>query len=310
MKYFFNIIAIIILCHACEDVIYPDLPIEDAPIAIEAMLYRKAEAQVIKVSKANTYFDSSDPVGVSGAVVTVTDLDNDNPYVFSETEAGTYVWAPSNPSDSFGIIGNSYRLDIDVNKNSYTSFSQINRVPKIDSITWRLEPETPFSDASYFGEYWARDFEGEGDVYWIKSWKNGTLLTNPSELIIAYDAGFSEDGNADGSLFIQPIRDGMNPFDLDEDDQLVAPYILGDSAYVEINSITPEAFFFLQQVQIQINRPGGFGELFATPLANVQSNIFSDDPTKKVVGFFCTAATSGLGRKFTEDAIFEDSATN
>ena len=102
----------------------------------------------------------------------------------------------------------------------------------------------------------------------------------------------------------------MNPFELDDDDQLIAPYVLGDSAYVEINSITPEAFFFLQQVQIQINRPGGFGELFATPLANVQSNIFSDNPREKVVGFFCTSATSGLGRKFTEDAIFEDTVNN
>ena len=306
MKYLFYILVVTALCIACEDRIDPGLPNEDAPIAIDAMLYRKAEPQIIRISRANTYFDNSIPTGVPGAIVTVTDLESGDPFVFTEMENGEYVWTPANPADSFGVVGNSYRLDIDIDQNTYSSFSQINRVPKIDSITWRLESETAFSDPVHFGEYWARDFEGEGDVYWIKSWKNGALLNKPAELIIAHDAGFSEDGNADGFLFIQPIRDGMNPFDFDKDGQLIAPYVFGDSAFVEINSITPEAFFFLQQVQIQINRPGGFGELFATPLANVQSNIFSDDPSEKVVGFFCTSATSGLGRKFTEEAIFED----
>ncbi len=307
MKLLINFLLAIALFSACEDVVDVDLLEEESPIAIDAMLYRKAEPQVINISRANTYFDNSTSTGVSGATVSVTDLaDEGNPFVFTENEAGEYIWNPITPTDSFGDVGSYYRLDIEINQNTYTSYSQLNHVPKIDSITWRLEPETAFYDASYFGEYWSRDLVGEGDAYWIKTWKNSELLSKPSEIIIAYDAGFSEDGNADGFLFIQPIRDGMNPFDVDDEDRLIAPYEIGDSAYVEINSITPEMFFFLQQVQIQTDRPGGFGELFATPLANVQGNIVSTDENEKVVGLFCTSASAGLGRKFTEDAIFED----
>ena len=307
MKNLLILVLSVFILTACEDRIFPELPSADAPIVIDAWLYRKPETQTIRISRANTYFDQGQPVGLTGAVVQVIDeSDPGNPIDFIESTAGVYEWIPSSPTDTFGILGNSYQLSIQLNGTTYSSFSTFNRVPKVDSITWRLEPATPFYDASYFGEFWSRDFLGNGDAYWIKTWKNGQLLTKPSELIIAYDAGFSSGGNADGFIFIQPIRDGMNPFDVDEEDRLIAPYVLGDSAYVEINSITQDAFFFLEQVQIQTDRPGGFGELFARPLANIQSNISSSNPQEKVVGFFCTSAVKGLGRRFTEDAIFED----
>jgi hypothetical protein len=307
MRNLFLLLISALVTMACEDRIFPELPSADAPIVIDAWLYRKPETQTIKITRANTYFDQGQPVGLSGAIVQViNEGDLGSPIDFTESSAGIYEWMPSSPTDTFGIIGNRYQLSIQFNGTTYSSFSTFNRVPKVDSITWRLEPATPFSDAAYFGEFWSRDLVGEGDTYWIKTWKNGELLTKPSELNIAYDAGFSAGGNADGLVFIQPIRDGMNPLDLDDDDQLIPPYILEDSAYVEMNSISLEAHFFLQQVQIQTNRPGGFGELFATPLANVQSNITSSNPREKVVGFFGTSAVSGVGRKFTEDAIFED----
>jgi len=306
MKYAYTLILVAAVLMACEERIYPELPSGEAPIVIDAWLYRKPETQTIRISRTNRYFDQTRPVGISGAIVRVIDQDDTtNPITFIETDPGVYVWEPAHATDTFGIMGRSYALDIQWNGNTYSSFSTINRVPKVDSLTWRLEPATAFFDDAYFGEFWARDYVGSGDAYWIKTWKNGDLLTKPSELTIAYDAGFSAGGNADGLVFIQPIRDGMNPFDLDKNERLISPYALGDSAYVEINSITQTALFFLQQVQIQTDRPGGFGELFATPLANVQSNIISSDPKEKVVGFFCTSAVSGLGRKFTEEAIYE-----
>ncbi len=307
MKKLLTPILVVLLIWGCEDVINPELPDADAPIVIDAWLYRKAEPQVISITRANTYFNQDEPQGISGAVITVTDTDDPlNPIIFTEEEPGKYVWNPVDETDSFGDIGKNYLLDIELNGEHFNSVSSMNRVPKVDSITWRLEPGNPFVDDAYFGEFWARDFVGAGDTYWIKAWKNGEFLSKPLELFIAYDAGFSQDGNADGLIFIQPIRDAMNPFDQADDGSFLPPYELGDSAYVEISSITYEAFFFLFQVQLQTNRPGGFGELFSTPLANTHSNIFSEDSDQKVVGFFCTSAVSGNGRKFTEEAIFED----
>jgi hypothetical protein len=127
------------------------------------------------------------------------------------------------------------------------------------------------------------------------------LLSKPSEINIAYDAGFSPGGSFDGITFIPPIRD-INPTDLDEDDQPLAPYEIGDSVYVEIHSITYQSFTFLSQVITQTDRPGGFGELFSTPLANVSTNITTvNSGPLKAVGFFTVSAVEGLGKKLEQE---------
>jgi hypothetical protein len=293
----------VLIMFGCEKDIYPELPSAKAPLVIDALLYHKSDAQTIRITRANTYFDSSTPIGIEGAIVSVTDVESpQNVFDFVELEPGKYVWTPDSPSDSFGVIGRNYQLEISLQGKTYTAFSSLRPVPQIDSITWRLE-KGAFFGGMYFAEFWSQDLPGKGDTYWIKAWKNGQLLTKPSELNIAFDASFSDDDNTDGLTFIQPIRYGINPFDLDDRGQLKKPYILGDSVYVEINSITYDVFFFLQQVQIQTDRPGGFGELFSTPLANIESNIRSSDPKEKVVGLFSVSATQGLGRKFTTEAI-------
>lgn len=303
MKRLLQILAVSFL-FACEQDITTALPNAEPLIGFDAWLYHKPETQTIDIYRTNPYFDSSSPDGISGAVVNITNIDDPSEnYLFTEESDGIYTWDPLNPADTFGTMGASYYLSVDINGILYESFSQINRVPTIDSITWRFDEENAFMEESFFANFWARDFEGVGDRYWIKSWKNDTLLNKPSELNIAYDAAFSEDGNADGLIFIQPIRETINPFEFDDDDVLLNPFVLGDSIYVEINSITPEAFFFLQQVQIQTARDGGFGELFAVPLANIQTNIFSEDTSEKAVGFFCISASSGFGKVFTEDDI-------
>ena len=140
---------------------------------------------------------------------------------------------------------------------------------------------------------------GTGDTYWIKSFKNGLFLNKPQELNIAYDAAFAAGGNVDGLIFIPPIRDTINPFDEDENDNFLSPFEDGDSVYVELHSITQEAFRFFQQVQIQTNRPGGFAELFAQPLANVPTNIVNGGPDLDVLalGFFNVAAVESNGKR-------------
>lgn len=75
----------------------------------------------------------------------------------------------------------------------------------------------------------------------------------------------------------------------------------GDSIYVEIHSISNEAYFFLTQIIIETNREGGFGALFATPLANVATNIIPDNEDNLVAGFFNIASVSGNGSRLTSE---------
>ncbi|HLZ15498.1 MAG TPA: hypothetical protein VKQ08_00565, partial [Cyclobacteriaceae bacterium] len=118
------------------------------------------------------------------------------------------------------------------------------------------------------------------------------------EINIAYDAGLSAGGDADGVEFLPPIRRKITP-DNSGVSGNPSPYLPGDSVYVEINSITVATFNFLNEVMVQTNRPGGFSELFARPIANVSTNVKNVNPNgSTVMGFFNTAAVSGRGQRF------------
>ena len=283
---------------ACEDDIMPAL--EDAPtlLVVDAWKNNKPEPQVIKVMQTQEYFDNALPPGVSGATVQVID-ENLTVYDFVENAPGEYIWTPEN-GETFGRIGLNYGLNVEVNGVTYNSISKMNGVPPIDSITFEFEEaDGPFPEG-YFAEFWARDLPGEGDTYWIKTFKNGQYLGKPGEINIAFDAGFSAGGSIDGLIFIPPIRFGVNPFEEDENDEFLPPYVPGDSIYVELHSISNEAFYYLSEVAFQTDRPGGFAELFATPLSNVGTNIFSENEEAEVVGFFNVSAVSANGKTLIE----------
>ncbi len=283
---------------SCEDEIMPTL--QEAPtfVVIDAWINNKPEPQIIKVSASQSYFDNSSIPGLSGATVQIID-ENLKVYDFVETQAGIYVWTPEQ-GVTFGEIGLQYGLNIVYNGETFNAISTMNRVPPIDSLSFAFEEaDVPFPEG-YYAEFWSRDPAGIGDTYWIKTFKNGQFLSKPEEINVTYDAGFSPGANLDGLVFIQPIRLIINPFEEDENGDFLSPYAIGDSVYVEIHSITNEAFYFLNEVLIQTDRPGGFAELFATPLSNVVTNIIPQNEETEVVGFFNVSAVSGQGKRLVE----------
>ena len=283
---------------ACDDQIYPEL--NDAPeiLVVDAWVNNKPEDQVINVTWSQPYFDNTQSAGVSGAEVYIVDNEGTR-FDFAETENGSYVWQYT--TETFGTIGNSYTLTVSAEGNTFTSTSKLNRVPTVDSVTFRFESDLGFGtvDEWYLGEFWSRDPEGMNDTYWIKSYKNGEFLEKPSEINLAWDAGFSQGGAIDGLIFIPPIRDAVNPYDEDpeEADSFLSPYEDGDSLYVEIHSITAAAHSFLGQLSTQTNRPGGFAALFDTPLSNIPTNITNTTSDELVLGFFCVSAVEGNGKR-------------
>ncbi|MCA6381107.1 MAG: DUF4249 domain-containing protein [Cytophagales bacterium] len=287
---------------SCETKIDPALENADALLVVDAWVNNKPGNQVITLTKTQSYFDSSLPPAVTGANVTVVD-NAGKVFAFNEDPAvkGNYVWKPVG-NERLGVTGTSFKLTIQAEGEVYEASSKMGRTPQIDTlILAKNEPEQT-NPEFYFAEFIARDFAGAGDTYWIRATKNGVLLNKPSDLNVAYDAGFSAGGKIDGFIFITPIRRGINPNDTDANDAAVSPYVPGDSVYVEINSITVQAFDYLQQVQVQTDRPGGFGELFARPLSNVSTNIVNVNKNgKKALGFFNVAAVSGRGQRFKKN---------
>ncbi len=296
-KHILGVLALSFVLFSCEDVINPQLEEAQPVLVIDAWLNNAPGAQQIKLMRSQPYFENVLPPGVSGAVVTVTD-EKGKVYSFTETEPGIYEWSPFG-NEVFGEVGLTYELFVREGAETFISTSRMGRTTAVDSITFFLQPGGQFLDDQYQAEFWSTDPEGAGDAYWIKTFKNGKQLIKPSEIITAYDAGFSKGGNFNGVPFIAPIRRAINPFDEAEDGTFKSPYVVGDSVYVQIQSVTEASFNFLNQVSIQTNRPGGFSELFATPLANVSTNIENTNSKgAKVVGFFNVGALSGLGRKF------------
>jgi hypothetical protein len=132
---------------------------------------------------------------------------------------------------------------------------------------------------------------------------------------MTYDASFTSGQSVDGQQFIIPIRkDFVNPIDQNPDNknELLPPYLIGDSLYVEIHSIDPAAYEFLFGVYFQISRPGGFAELFSMPLANSTTNIMNinENSMSNVAGFFNVSAVSGRGQKLTQEIADQAKAIN
>ena len=286
---------------SCETEISPELENAEPVLVVDAWLNSKPQEQIIKLTYTQPYFENTNPPGVSAATVVVSNKTDGRDFVFNESESGIYRWIPQNTTDSIGKTGDNFSLSVVTGPDEYIATSVMGRVPAVDSITFTYVEPSGFFPEYYVGEFWARDLKGLGDTYWIKAWKNDTLLLKPSEINIAYDASFTESNATDNIVFIPPIRQAINPFEINDRGEFIPPYIAGDSVYVEIYSINKAAFYFLNEVIIQTDRPGGFGELFASPFANVRTNIINTNPNgKKAVGFFNVGTVSGLGKKFVE----------
>ena len=300
-KYLFSLL--IVCLFACETVIYPELDQPAEILVVDAWLIQGQPSQLIKITRSQSYFETAAPSLVHGAQVTVSDLETGDQYAFVDSDSG-YVWTAA---EAFGTIGNTYQLTIEFEGQTFEATAHLGDVPEIDSLVFRHNPEDfNILESYYSAEFFARDLEGVGNAYWIKTWKNGSFLNKPSEINIALDAGMGSGQDVDGLVFHQAIRkDHINPLEErpDRANYYYPPYDIGDSIYVEIHSIDEAAFDYLTAVKIQTNRPGGFSELFAVPLANVTTNLRNMDPTSNtaIAGFFNVSAVSSASAQLTEE---------
>lgn len=294
---------------SCEKEIFPDLGEPFQLVVIDAWLTNQEAPQSIYITQSQPYFEDGFPQKIDGATVQVISADSVL-YDFIENDSA-YTWV-SEDSSTFGEVGESYFLFVEIDGQQYSSFTTMGRVPAIDSIRFNFEEVIPnfIYEDHYLAEFYATDPAGVGDAYWIKTWKNDQYLNKPSELSFSFDAGASPGAEVDGIQFIQPIRTAINPFDEDAEDErpgFPSPYAVGDSVTVQIHAISPEAYFFLTEVSIQTNRTGGFAALFAQPVANVSTNIFNldEESQERAVGFFNVGEVSSAGKMLTPEEANE-----
>ena len=271
---------------ACEDIVNLKVPDSDKYFVVDANLTNLPGTQVIHLLESQNYFDNSDPVGIKGAKVRVTDNEGlAFDFLENTSKPGYYEWKPSQ-GKTFGKVGNTYTLTINWNNEQLVAVSAMNRVPAIDSIRYKFAKANLRQSGEgkpkegYEANFYARDFNGEGDCYRIKAYKNGKVFNSPNNLVIAYDANFQKGAQADGLMFILPIRTSISP----------ELYLNGDSLRVDICSITEGQFDFFTQARLEINNAG----LFARPTANIPTNLFNrnKNSTWQGAGWFGVSAVS------------------
>ncbi|WP_337042939.1 DUF4249 domain-containing protein [Emticicia sp. 17c] len=273
-----------LLLVSCEDVVQIEVQDGVSQLSVDAVITNKAEPQTIKLSLSQAYFDNSPVKPALGASVIVFDEDS-VAYEFVDVKNnGSYVYdAKTRPLNK---IGKQYALYVKYEGEEFVSLSKLNRVPKIDSIDYKVErfPIKPENgpQEGFLPQFYATDFEGEGDCYWIKAAKNHKYFSKSSQISVAYDAGFSPGSKSDGLLFILPVRLSLGG----------ELYSDKDTLTVDLHSITKEQFYYLQIVQ-QVSANGG---LFSTPLSNLPTNIINRNAqsSKKAIGFFGISAVSSM----------------
>lgn len=289
-KLLYLLAGLVFTLSSCEDVV--DINTDDAPslLVVDAWLNNLQETQTVRLTQSTPYFESNRTPGVEGAEVRI--VTNEGAILdFEDVGGGDYEWTPEE-GKNIGDIGTEYELTIVWDEKSFSANSRLNPAPTVDSITQELREDELGPDGIYT-EFFARDFEGLGDTYWIKTFKNGQFLNKPGELNIAYDAAFDAGAQIDGLIFIPPIREFTNPVPDDVDD-LPSPWAVGDVIRVEIHSISQDAFSFMEVARDQMTNSQN--TIFALPLANTSGNIENLSTDEEALGVFVVSAITSLER--------------
>ena len=180
-----SIIVVSFLLFSCEKVIDVDLNEADPAIVIEGNLSHADNHLEVSISKTGSYFGTSEPVKVPGAVVTLED------------ESGTRIEAEEKGDGLYGsyqvytIPGEEYRLNVEVEGTVYSAVSELNHKPEIDSLGYELYNGSRFLDSGYRLNVYFSDPAGEENYYRIKIYKNGDIMDRVNDLIVFDDSGIN-----------------------------------------------------------------------------------------------------------------------
>lgn len=268
---------------SCEDKIDLELDNGRNQYVIDAFVDSDSTLQTIRITRSAEYFLNQPTPGVQSASVKIIGP-SQTEYVFQDKGDGNYTYDPkSGGLGSLDSIEYNYQLLVELDGEVYSSFSRLNPVPVIEFMDYEFVDDEPGEEPGYYAEFYAVDFAGRNDFYWIKAFKNGAPIVpnDPTAYQLSQNAAFSGFG-ADGFPFILPLRAGIN----NEEE----PFELGDTSSVELYSINEDVWNYLIQLATQANNDG----LFATPTANIRSNItdLNGNLQDEVLGVFSLSSIS------------------
>jgi len=279
------IIAVATILFGCEKVIDVRIDEGTAQFAVDAFITDLPGKQTVKLTHTAPYFKNSPSAGIIGARVQVINENTREVFSFTDNNnKGIYTWSPTR-NDTLARLHNSYSLIIIYNGDTIESHCRLNPVPPIDSLSYEYKEGITSKFTGYIASFWAVDIPNRKDFYWIRTFRNDTLINDPLYMNFAFDAAF-EGWNADGLEFFDFVRKAITPFD--------KLYKLNDSVRVQLWSINEETYHFLYETQVQLTNAG----LFAQPPANLPTNLTGrnkNSTTTRPVGWFVISAVKEKG---------------
>lgn len=263
------LIIILLGLSACREKIDIELNDEDNQrLVVEGWVTNKPGEQEVKLSLTSSYFYNQPTPRATGAIVTVTDGEQE--WEFLETEPGVYRPQP----DFTGEFEKTYTVNIDYNGEEYTASSYLRPVAPIDSLAFEyVDPleefgidETPWYDINI----WVQELPGVGDNYMWRTFVNGEALRDTLGEI-----SFIDDGIYDGNYV------SGDPVDYLDTPSEAVP---GDTIHLEQWNIGTEAYDIFIGI---LNETQWNGGIFDAPPANVETNM-----SNGALGYFGAAGIS------------------
>ena len=259
-------ILLLIAFIGCEEP-YTIEPLQvDTSLVIDGLVTNEFKQHQVKISTTADFYSTGATPAVSNAVVQVAD---------SEGNVFQYDEDPNLPGHYFseqfsGVEGRSYQLTVTIEDQEYVANETLYRVTSIDSLSYFLdEDEREYlennddnSERYYQVQFYTREPPETEDYYLFKFYRDGVLINGNGEEVYYSDDEFLQE-NIEGVSF--------NEW-----------YELGETARMEMYSISREAYLFYTDVDLTLNNDGG---LFSPVPTNPRTNL-----SNGAMGYFQVSA--------------------
>lgn len=220
---------------------------------------------IVRVSQTKNLSDTTSVCGITNAKVTITDEDGhtfDVPY----SDRDYYM------SDERGEVGKTYRLDVEVDGQHFSSTSKMYRMATINSF--RLIWKNMLSERYIFGDIKIQDFPNEINYYYIHIYRNG----------IPYRSAVLKDDTNPGGELQQLFA--FNKEGSTDQDRLRE----GDELEAEVRTIDERSYEYLYSLLLMDNTG-------TNPIENF---------TGGCLGYFSAFSGVGYGIEFRTEYVEEE----
>ncbi|MGQ1786485.1 MULTISPECIES: DUF4249 family protein [unclassified Saccharicrinis] len=284
------IFLVISMLGSCTEEIEMDFKTDRPQLVVDGFFTDQAQEHFVKLSITSEFQRDKPSPPVSGAVVTLTDGQNEITLSELSGVQGTYVI----PRYYIGVYGKTYTLNIsnvDVNNDGvteeYEASNAMNPIAPIDSIF--LDWTTTQGQKQWQILLFTQEPEETKEYYAFTAYLNNELITPQlSEIEYADDKFFN--GNDVNGVWVQSVVEE------DNDGDLTGNFLKeGDWVKLEMQSINKDYYDFLLAVD---EETGIQVPLFSGPPANVPTNVSNDGR-----GFFRVYSLVQDSIRVTEDIL-------